>query len=239
MKQGKTKNHRAARQGESGNLFFYIFLAVALLGALTFAVSRGGRSGVEGLAEDRERLVATEILSYADSIKKTVSQLRLRGSKFSDLRFAHADLDAGYGAPGASAAHEIFHRSGGAAIYQAASTEATDSPQDWVFTAANEADLAGSTCGAAACSDLLLLLPDVKRGICLQINDLLGIPPDASGDPPKDTAVDAATLFAGSESYAETIGDEPDSAALSGRQAGCFLETASGNYFFYQVLSAR
>lgn len=226
------------KHGQSGNVMFYILIAVALLAALSYAVAQGGRSTMQNLSEDRERLVATEIVDYADSLSNAVSQLRLRGSAVLDLRFSHADLAAGYGVPGAAAEREIFDMAGGGIVYKRASADAMAAAQDWVFTMANEVEQIGSACGAAGCSDLLAVLQPLKKAVCVRINDMLDID-NPGGDPPEDADIDTATLFAGTAAYSETIGDEAGSAALAGKKAGCFKETASGDYYFYQVLLAR
>lgn len=224
------------RANDSGNALFYILIAIALLAALTAAIARSGRMSLTSLSEDRQKLLATGIVDYADSVSKAVSQLRLRGSQFSELRFAAAGLDSGYGVPGAAADDEIFNPAGGAIVYKSASTDALTSVGSWTFTAENEIENVGTTCGVASCSDLLMLLRPVVREICLKINDIVHVD-NPSGKPPEDADIATGTLFAGTAGYSKTIGDEAGSAALAGKTAGCFKETASGEYFFYQVLS--
>lgn len=225
------------KHSESGNALFYILLAVALLGSLSYAVSQNMRGGVQGLTEERQKLLATDILEFSDVVAKAVSQLRLRGSQFSEFSFAHPDLAAGYGVyGGADAEHEIFNPAGGAIVYKDANSESMTTPGPYLFAANNEVEQIGTTSGAAASSDLLLILQPLVRDVCIQINDILGI--TAAGvAPPQDTEIDTGTVFAGTASYDQTISDE--SAALTTRNAACFEDTTNNRFVFYQVLMAR
>ncbi|HEY8190140.1 MAG TPA: hypothetical protein VIF12_05605 [Micavibrio sp.] len=225
------------RQNESGNVMFYILIAIVLLAALSYAISQGGRTSAQNLTGDRERLLATEIVDYADTVKKAVQMLRLRGSQFSDLSFASDDL-AGYGVPDTAPVHEIFNTAGGAVIYKAPDNAALALPSDWIFTATNEVENIGTTSGAADNADLLMILQPLTKNVCVSLNDRLGVT-NPAGDPPADADVDTTVPFTGSPGFAQTIGNEAGSAALAGHNAGCFRETASGNYYFYQVLLAR
>ena len=226
---------------ESGNILFYILVGVMLLAALSFAVTQGGRDNTQSLNQDKQRLIATEIIDYADTIKKAVDAVRLRGAPLMSLSFADAGLSAAYGTPGTDPPDEIFNTSGGAVVYKDVTPDALEglTSQSYVFTAKNEIKDVGSTCAADACTELAVMLPALKKDVCIAINTILSVD-NPSGAPPVDTASDA-TPFAGSATavYADTIGDEAGSAALAGKTAGCFLDSGSNQYTFYQVLQAR
>jgi hypothetical protein len=223
---------------ESGNILFYILIAVMLLGALSFAVTQGSRDSVQNMNQDKGRLLATGIIDYGDTIKKAVDTIRLRGAPFTALSFADPALGAAYGTAGTAPKNEVFNTAGGAAVYTPVAADALAAPgQPYIFTAGNEIKDVGTTCGADACADLLLLLPGLTKDICVTINTILGVG-NPAGDPPVDSGADT-TAFAGTATYAATIGDEPSSAALAGRTAGCFLDTAASSYTYFQVLQAR
>src|SRR5688500_16139778 len=117
------------REHESGNVFFYIFICIALLAALSYAVAQGSRSSVTTLTDDRRQLVATEIIGYGDIVSKAVTQLRLRGTQVDQLSFANTVLpSADYGdydcidppdtcPAGTGPQHEVFNPAGGAVVY--------------------------------------------------------------------------------------------------------------------------
>ena len=234
-------NTQKNRASESGNVMVYLMIAVVLLAALSFAVAQGGRGGAEPLNAERLRLVSADIMAYGDTIEKAVAQLRLRGSEAAALRFAHSDLPAAsYGTYGTVPFDEIFNPQGGAAIYARAVPQAmvNGTQEDYQFLANNEIEGIGTTCGDASCSDLLMVLENVRRDVCEQINKLAGVGA-AGAPPPKDSDVREAEKFQGTFGYSETIGGEVDGAPIVGQAEGCFEETDDSQFVYYKVLIAR
>lgn len=226
---------------ESGNVMFYILIAIALLAALSFAISQGSRGGADGLTGEHERLLASEILEYSDTVKKSVQILRLRGIGFDQLDFDAPALAGHNNAACTGDDCMIFNLSGGGAVYKQASADAMTTAGDWLFAANNEVDEVGTTTGAADGADLLMILQPLKKAICININDRLGVPNNgAGGDPPDDAEIDLSTPFTGSPAYDRTLGDEAGVTKLGpGRHAACFRDVSSGSYTFYQVLIVR
>lgn len=216
---------------------FYILIAVALLAALSYAVAMGSRASVQNLTEDRQRLLASEIIEYADTVKRAVQQLRLRGVAFNALEFDDPALTGYANANCTTGDCMIFDPAGGAIIFKSASADALTAPSSWAFIANNEIELVGTTTGDAAGADLLMVQPNVIRDVCVMINDLLDVT-NPSGDPPVDTNFDTTVPFTGAAAYAQTVGDEASSAPLSGKTAGCFREGAAA-YYFYEALIPR
>jgi hypothetical protein len=234
------KTHNAP---QSGSVIFYVFLAIALMAGLAFAVSQNSRSASSGLGDDRIRLLATETIGFADTVSKAVTQLRLRGIAVNAISFANPFLsEAQYGVYNARPANEVFNPSGGAVVYQAPQDGVTIAPNaEYLFLAGNEIENIGRTCGAAQCSDVIMVLSGLRLDICTQINDLLGVP-NPSGVPPMDTNIDLDDVFLAAVdpfSYNFTIGDE--AAALSGVAEACFTETTSNPdiHTYYKVLMPR
>lgn len=227
---------------QSGNVLFYILIAVALLGALSFAVSNSGRGSARQISDDKARLFATEIIEYADAVAMGVAQLRLRGAPLESLCFDHdrwGNADYNHAGCGDDR-NRLFHPDGAAITWANAPAEAMDdaaSPDNlWHIYADNEVLNVGTTTGAADGAELLLMTDELSLPVCQQINGLLGVT-DSSAAPPTDT--DYGTMpFAGSFGYAATIGDE--TAALAGKTAACFQKTANpAKYAFYKVLAVR
>ncbi len=225
---------------ERGNVMFYILIAVALLAALIYAVTQSSRGSIQHVNEEKARLLASEIIQYANAMANATAQLRLRGIGEGNLCFD----DAGWG--GANYNHagcgddaaRIFHLSGGGITWKNAPPEAMDSaatPDNlWHIYADNEIQEVGTTCGAAACSDLVLMTDELSEAVCIQINKSLGI--GVAGDPPPTDADYGTTRYIGAFGYAETIGDEDSD--LTGKTAACFRK-AGAQYAFYKVLIAR
>lgn len=228
---------------QSGNVLFYILIAVALLAALTFAVSQSGRGTSSNITEDRARLYASEILEFANTMSAAVSQLRLRGVENTELCFDHADWGVNdYDHAGCTDnVNRIFHIDGAGVAWQNAPSEAMDagaSPDNlWYIYGDNEVENVGSTCGAAACADLILVVDELSEIVCRQLNALLSVT-DADTAPPTDTDI-GETRYVGAFGYAETIGDEAGGVDLAGQTSGCFNNTTGSRYTFYKVLIAR
>lgn len=240
------------RPAESGNVFFYIFMAIALLGALSFAVSQSTRQTGRGLDDDRAKLAASEIISYGDTVAKAVGQLRLRGIQPYQISFAHASAHVDYGVYDTNPRSEVFNPQGGGVIYRAPPILAGNGPPlTYNYVGAYAIDRVGLTgclmpaSEPAACSELLLSVQGLNQTVCQMVNSLLGIHPrDAT--PPDDDALPVTPLFAGNASgapnpftFTETIADSGTSTMLAGRTAGCYYNPGSASHVYYQVLIAR
>ncbi len=228
------------RQSESGNVFFYIFVAISLLAALSYAVAQGGRGSVKALTGERVHLVASEIIAYGDTVSKTVTQLRLRGTPVTSLSFANAFLSSGeYGVYNSDPGNEVFNPAGGAVVYSNPPEATTVINPFYDFLANNEVENVGTTCGASSCSDLVMSVSNVRLDVCLELNEILGIV-NPAGAPPTDTDIRQIEKFkpgATPFGYSSTIGDED--AALDGQREACFQETGDSLYYYYKVLLPR
>jgi len=229
------------RGSESGNVFFYIFLAVILFGSLTFVVAQGNRGSVDGLTREQARLNATEIIDFGDAIARAASSMRLRGSLITDLRFSNAQLStANYGDPALmNPLHAMFHSDGGAIIYRNPPSGAIRSGSGTYDFIGNVAVRnVGTDCVTAACVDVMMLVPDVTDEACRSLNLLLDVM-DLGDALPAEATFTATGYFNGTLGYADTIGDEAGSAALAGRNAGCFRNVDTGINYYYRVLWAQ
>lgn len=227
-------------QHQSGNVFFYIFIAIALFGSLTFAVSQSNRGSVQGLTRETARLNASEVIEYGETMARAVSTMRLRGVTLQQLRFAHdGSYVPDYGAVGVNPQNQLFENDGGAVIPREFSSEVSNSaPGQFMFNGLNEVEHVGSTCGDATCSELVAFLRDIRLEVCLAINDLLKIE-NPLGAPPLTTDSGATNSYLGTMSYTFTIGSDTTAAGLVGRNAGCFFDDDEKEYVFYRVLWAQ
>ena len=234
-----------SRTAEAGNVLFYILIAVALIGALSFAVAQSGRGNVQQLSAERARLFATEIIEHANIMASAVSQIRLRGSALNALCFDHPSWGASdydHSPACTDDFNKIYHPDGAGITWSEAPSEAMDTtatPDNlWHFYGDNEIENIGTTCGAAGCSELIMVVDELQLIVCQQLNGLLGIT-DASTAPPTDTNF-SATRYVGAFAHNQTIGDEAGGSALAGKTAGCFQKTAvPAEYVFYKVLVSR
>lgn len=222
------------RQKESGNVLFYILIAVALIAALSYAVSSSNRGGTGQINEERARLMASEIIEYASNVSSAVSQLKLRGCRETEISFVNASSTADYtngNAPGDNTC-DIFHISGGGLQFRDAPDGASSLAESIIFDGNMEVENIGLTAGDDTSSELLIVYRGLDQSICEAANDLLGI----ANLSPTDTELNFVA-FQGAYAYDKTIGDED--AALEGQRAACLQETTGSTYNFYRVLIAR
>lgn len=229
------------RARQSGNALFFILIAVAMLGALSFAVSQGGRSSGSGVSAEKARLAATDLIDYSNTVANAAAQLRLRGYSLSELSFEN-DIVSGYSNGNcAEDLCKIFAPAGGGVSYLEppkdifADTPAPD--YEWHFYGDNAIQGAGMTCANASCADIIMVLDELDLSVCQQLNDLLGVSANLSDAPPTDADV-GNTKYTGSFSYSETIGDSD--ASLDGLRSVCIQKTTSpAEYVYYRVLISQ
>ena len=231
----------SAKNSQSGNVLFYILIAVVLLAALSFAVMQSGRGSLTAVTEEKARMLATEIIEYANIMANATAQVRLRNVRDTELCFDNVNWGgANYPNPSCSdAATKIFDLKGGGVTWANAPAMAMDttaSPDNlWHIYGDNAVEEIGTTCNTAACADLILVLDELREDICIQINNLIKVdnPFDA---PPTDSQI-GTTRFIGTYDYAATLGDE--TSALRSKTGACFQNLNNGEYTFYKVLVAR
>ena len=223
---------------QRGAVFIYILMAVALFAALTYAVSRGNRGGTSTLTDQQAKLAAQEIIDYGNTVANAVQKLRLRGCTDTEISFEN-NTYAGYinaGAPTDKSCH-VFDVNGGNIQY-AKSPEPYFFPSNPIwrrsygFMRGTEWQGYGTTCGAAECSDLVMILSPLDENLCLQLNKLVGI----TGSVPEESII-GGTNFTGTYDFQENFGDEALSAV--GKQGACVKATNTGLYSFLQILLAR
>lgn len=236
---------------ESGNVLMYILLAIVLLAALSYAVSRTSGSGSTAyLSDNQASTAASEILTYAQGVRTAVDKLRLRGCTAAQLNFENGPV-AGYinaGAPSDDSC-DVFSPAGGAVTWATPPTDMNDGTP-WLISGRTTVHQAGGVLSGNSASeaDLAMILFGLSEAVCLKINSRLGI----SSVPVNDGSFGDTTKFQGAFAYAEDINGLPEASQPSpcgspstannfcGRDAGCFLEESGGQrYVFYQVLLQR
>lgn len=240
--------HENKYHGESGAVFFYIMIAVALLAALSYALSQGNRGSTSTLTNQQAKLAAQEIIEYGQTVANAVQKLKLRGCADTQISFANDVWRFSNGTLIHAAGHnpntpgnqcEVFHPDGG-------NISAKILPFRENLTVAPGAVGKGHSIintidvvdvGTAE-RELVLLIEFVPREACTIINDQLGA--FNSDDPPLDGWAGAG-IYNGSYVGTAQIGDQEP--AIAGRLAAC-LQWPGGGYgdddiHFYQVLIAR
>lgn len=238
---------------QSGNAFWIILLAIALLVALTVTITKSGENTEQSGQRDRNRIQASDILRQAKSIEQVIQNMRLAGIPENDISFEN-DTVTGYENSNCTGSCRIFDVEGGGLTYKAPSPGWLDSTKsaealygEWYFFANACIPVVGT--GDASCAsnaratELIVALPWVTRDLCIELNRLSGVqnlsdpirPPKTSGAAVKTTRDKFTGVF---EEFA-VINNTDD--AFRGKPTGCFEGDTDpvGGYHFYHVLIPR
>lgn len=257
----QSKNPRnSAPNHQSGNVMILILIAVALFGAISFAMMQGSRVGTGTISGEQAKIAASEMIQYAQNIKNAVKSLKINGCSDNQISFEGTGLAASYVNGSSSAKCQVFNSSGGGANYikpnpdwLEMSTSAQPQYGQYVFTGMHWINGVGTSVNNASLTDkeIMLVLPYVTRQVCIEINKILNVKNDGAGDgPPLDNtagvAFNVSNLFAGTFTAGTQLdsGSSGSGTEIDGKQAACvqgMITGASGGpyYGFYTVLVAR
>lgn len=190
---------------QKGNVLFMILLAVALFAALSYAVTNSTRSAGGDISKEQLELHVGNILQYSNSVENAIMRMRLRNNcDDSQISFENTTV-SGYSnsnAPADKRCH-VFDDNGGGAVFVKNNPDYIDASY-----AGNGATLTvspvyinvwavGKDSGATNiglptfcssppyCSDFLMVIPAIKKEMCLAINRKLGISTVSSDAPPQ------------------------------------------------------
>lgn len=245
---------------EGGNVLIFILIAVVLFAGLTAVMNQGGRTSTGMLTEQQARLVATEIISYGDSIAQAVQRLQLNGCSEQEIDFSGHN-ETSKRANGESVEYNnphkrsdgscgVFHANGGAitpALLSSGYIDPSLVNVNWlhpqgIWLAQHAVQGVGSDGLNGTGTDLVLYIGRLQKGVCLAINNMLDVE-NPFGNPPVATVTNV-----GGELYIGTFSPVPvlmghDSPAIRGKTAFCgqgMSSTAGAEqYIFFRVLIAR
>lgn len=244
-------NKNQNRQNESGNVLFLILIAVALFAALSYAVTQSTRSGSGTTERETILLNSAGLTQYPTTLRTAVVRMILAGYDIGEIGFM---APGGAGFSGASARNQVFHPTGGGAVFQEAPAEvmSANMAPTWYYN--GNFEITGIGQDGTGGNDLIAFLPGVTIGVCRRLNEELGIPLTGTlNAPDNNVPVVAATNNLIEDTH--ILGDTfPTSAganvisndggvanAFLGQPAGCFLDTDlnGGSFVFYSVLLER
>jgi hypothetical protein len=247
------KNNRLT---ESGGALVYIFIGVILFGALAFSFAKGIRtSGTGDIDEKTAKLVATDLIGYANTVASAVSRLQTDGCSETEISFENPYV-AGYTNPNAPVDKHchVFDPAGGNVQHLSIDTDWLDSaysantiygdfyvPVGRVCVQDIGTGTSATGCTDASQNDIIFVIPYLKREICLAVDNLLGITLNA-GEPPQDAASSWSagnTKFTGSFGAPLGIINLPSN---TDKPSACFEGTTSpvaNSYHFMTVVVTR
>jgi hypothetical protein len=223
----------------SGNAIVFVLIVIALIAALTMTLTRTAQqsSGSTGLQAD---VAAQAILRQANNVSNAIQMLIQRGCSENEIGFENA-TESGYAnatAPADFRCH-VFRAEGAGLNWPSFPNNMAVNTNAWTITGGNQVLEIGSDCAQTTCNELLMtaeILPEFEA-VCDQINFRLSLPEPIVS--PSSPALDS-TKFSGSfGTAAPVLGNTASTAIFVGENAGCFLNTTTNNYTFYNVLIAR
>ena len=228
--RGGKKNPR-----ENGNVFFFVLLAIVLIGLVTAAL----RQGSNDASIDNENLTVktSQVRQYAAELERGVSFVLQNGLSEVDIRFAHPDASSDYGSIATDPTHQVFDKTGGGVEYRAAPSGINDG-SPWEFYGASALPQVGSDS-----AELIAVLPNVTAEFCSKINAQVGYTaqPTDTGAGATNCVNGGATLRFDAGTQFSGVPNTVNAATFSVKPSveGCVSCVADGAYHYYRVLMAR
>lgn len=226
-------------QDQAGNALLIILIAVALFGALMFAMTQSRTTFTGATSQEEARIIATEMIQYGDTIRNAVNKLLLvGGAKFGNSSdtspsFYTAGVSTDYQTAGPSRL-EVFSMDGGGVSYQKPPEDACVSTCAYDF--AGGITIPGV--GDDNLDDLAMVVQDVDPLVCKRINDVqkTGWSSIPTFTPFQLEAFSGINFCdTGGCSFPQNFG-----VTFSGKRSFCYRENASGQrYIFVHVIRSR
>lgn len=220
---------------ESGNIIFFILLAIVLIGLVTAALRSGG---LEGANTDREDLTikVAQVRQTASEMEHALNLIMQNGVSELDISFASPDAPSNYGTYNANPPAEVFNPKGGGARYNTPPAGVNDG-SGWAFYGNTALPGVGSDK-----ADLVAVLPNVTKNFCDQINSING----QTAQQPTDTGScvngGAGVQFSSATRFVNGGQNTMDEATFTVQPASeaCVQCNAGGmSYNYYHALMAR
>ena len=225
------------RPSESGNVLFFILIAVALFAALSYAVSSQNRASNSNAGSETTLVASSDIIQYASGLENAFTYLRVsKQCAEEEISFERPPFDASdtnyinASAPADFSCH-VFHPNGGRMSSRTAPRNANDG-RDWAYIEAQVLGIgADQTACGAQCSEILLVLGGLNQSTCQSLNKRTN---GADTIPVQD---DGDTYESQKYTGSFTNGENIDGGA-SGLSSLC-TQDSTGVHYFYHVLLPR
>lgn len=211
---------------QSGNILFYILIAIVLLGAMT-AVLRAPTNMEENIDREKANVMAGQILKYSAELGRSVQILIDNGVSESDIRFAHPKANASYGTITTNPQNQVFSSQGGSAVYRDFPPAASTSTSVYGFAGDQSMPQAGSSR-----ADLIGYVPNLNDTICDAINAKLGL-----SVKPSISNCAVPTAFTGTFASSPNALPESSFQTLPALQACAVCTNWLTNVFFFTLIA--
>ncbi len=241
-------NQEFQRKNQSGSILIWIFIGIVLFAALSFVMSQGFRSGEGQVSGSKADLAASEIITYANTVRDAVKHLQINGCNlYGGISFYHTAFQTPsiYTMAGVPDTCNVFSPSGGGINWQKppAGTSVRFSTAGADF---DEYGYAGFAVAFGFGSDVLLdgkdiiLWLNVPKEVCAKVNEKVGNTLPGESIPTSNDGAWTRSIsgWLSLGAFTPTIGSPSNIPTLNSKGTGCFYHTV-GKYKFYSVLGAR
>lgn len=208
----------------------YILIALALLAALTVAMSRNAEN--DDLSYEQTELLTTKVIAYAASTKQVVDQMLMTGTTLANINYNMPSV-AGFDTP--PHIHKVYHPEGGGLTFLPPdpvifTNSAAPSLQGWYLGRFNNIEWTPTTA-----QDVLLTAFGISKPLCEGLNKKItgssAIP--IQGDTVRHF-VDTIYHGAGNTNFMAA-----SCPACVGYPMLCVSNSGNTLYVFYSIISAQ
>ncbi len=214
-----------------GNALFMILIAITLIAALTYAITKSD-GGSANMTRERASIAADGMAAFAVNLKRAVDNMTRGGISESAISFASASL-TGYGMPDTAPRNEVFNIGGGGVSYLDPPQNVNDGSQ-WEFSGTTAAPGVRDD----ATPDLMVVFPHLTESVCRAFNRKAGY--TDSTPVPTDTGAcvyDTGARFSGT--FPTTGINTMDAATFRTPAPFACVQCADDTYNAYYVLLER
>ncbi len=222
-------------KNQNGNVFVYILIAVGLLAALMFTLSKSASQGDAAgeLSDGQNKIVAGEIIAYASSASNSLTQMQQTGATINIIDFTMPS-DAGFNT--APTIYKLFHPDGGGFNYKALPSKASADDGAGLSAGYYVGRFNNVEWTPSAANDVLFTAYEITQGVCTEINKKVANTstiPTVAGDTLANLLVDDANHAGTNDDF-----EIANCAACDEISALCVTDGA-GKYAFYSLLEAE
>lgn len=238
---------------ERGNALIIILVVIALLAALTVTITRLSAKSSGNLSAEQARIQAENMMRTAQTYETAVQKLvNINRCSENELNFDNTLTTVSYTNPNAFPDKhcDIFDVSGAGLKYESPNPAFLDSGEsakseygEWVFNSTQCVLEVGT--GDTTCNDtnveLMVILPHIKKEICVEINNLNGIT-NPTGNPPNEDQQGTTFIGTFTADADPEIGEGATGTNLIRHTTGCYQDSGGlwlNSYIFYHVILVR
>ncbi len=230
---------RKKYNSQSGNMLFILLSAVVAFALLSFAITQQSQTSNKMTSREQANLAATEVLSYANSLRAVAEQMILlegvsdTNTGGNGLLFSSPHTNAAYGVPDDQPHTEIFNMRGGKAIYQKPASSIC-AKKDCSYEFTGQMTIPGV--GSDTKPELVMTIKGVDSIVCEVINDILS---NGWTETPEGPTVNLVRFDGTNYDAAPSVNLTTGNNRFDNKHVFCYRETLQRENIFVQVLKPR